>query len=70
MGLTEAGAEAIVTVVQQSTMEDHLATKADLSHELKKLEGRLKFFVASTVLGGAAVIALAQIGSKALGLAA
>ena len=69
-GFDEAGAEAIVAVVQQATGQDHLVTKADLSNELEKLEGRLKRFVASTVLGGAAVIVLAQIVSKALGIAA
>jgi len=69
-GFDDAGAEAIVAVVQQATGQDHLVTKADLSNELEKLEGRLKLFVASTVLGGAAVIVLAQIVSKALGIAA
>jgi len=66
----DVGAEAIVAVVQQATGQDHLVTKAHLSNELEKLEGRLKLFVASTVLGGAAVIVLAQIVSKALGIAA
>ena len=69
-GFDDAGAEAIVAVVQQATGQDHLVTKADLSNELENLEGRLKLFVASTVLGGAAVIVLAQIVSKALGIAA
>jgi hypothetical protein len=69
-GFDDAGAEAIVAVVQQATGQDHLVTKADLSNELEKLEGRLKLFVASTVLGGAAVIVLAQVVSKALGIAA
>jgi hypothetical protein len=69
-GFDDAGAEAIVAVVHQATGQDHLVTKADLSNELEKLEGRLKLFVASTVLGGAAVIVLAQIVSKALGIAA
>jgi hypothetical protein len=69
-GFDDVGAEAIVAVVQQATGQDHLVTKADLSNELEKLEGRLKLFVASTVLGGAAVIVLAQIVSKALGIAA
>jgi hypothetical protein len=69
-GFDDAGAEAIVAVVQQATGQDHLVTKADLSNELEKLEGRLKLFVASTVLGGAAVIVLAQIVSRALGIAA
>jgi hypothetical protein len=69
-GFDDAGAEAIVAVVQQATTLDHLVTKTDLSNELEKLEGRLKLFVAPTVLGGAAVIVLAQIVSKALGIAA
>ena len=69
-GFDDAGAEAIVAVVRQASEQDHLVTKTDLSSELEKLEGRLKLFVASTVLGGAAVIVLAQIVSKALGIAA
>lgn len=68
-GLTDTSAEAIVAVVQQSSRHDHLVTRTDLANELEKLEGRLKLFVASAVLGGAAVIVLAQIVSKALGLA-
>ncbi len=75
-GLTDVSAEAIVTVVQQSSNHDHLATKADLGatraelgHQLESLESRLKLFVASTVLGGAGVIVLAQIVLKTLGIA-
>ncbi len=67
-GLTDAAAEAIVAVVQQSSQQDHLVTKTDLTSEIEKLETRLKLFVASTVLGGAAMIVLAQIVTKAVGL--
>jgi hypothetical protein len=49
---------------------DLSATKADLKHEIEKMEGRLKLFVASTVLGGAGVIVIAQIVTKALGISA
>ncbi len=68
-GFEEAGAEAIVALVKESSALpsiDHLATKDDL----EKAVMSLKLFVASTVLGGAAVIVLAQIVSKALGIAA
>jgi hypothetical protein len=68
-GLTDASAEAIVAVVSQSSRNDHLVTRADLQNDLEKLEARLKLFVASSVLGGAAVIVLAQIILKALGIA-
>ena len=67
-GFDDAGAEAIVAVVRQAAelpAIDHLATKDDL----EKAVMSLKLFVASTVLGGAAVIVLAQIVSKALGIA-
>jgi hypothetical protein len=66
-GFDDAGAEAIVAVVQQAAALppiDHLVTKDDLE---KAVTG-LKLYVASTVLGGAAVIVLAQIMSKALGV--
>ncbi len=76
-GLSDATAEAIVAVVQQGAQLDHLATKADvasvrsdLTHEMEKLETRLKLFVASSVLGGAAMIVLAQVVLKAIGLSA
>ncbi len=67
-GFDEARAVAIVTLVKQSSelpTIDHLTTKDDL----EKAVISLKRFVASTVLGGAAVIVLAQIVSKALGIA-
>ena len=79
VGFDEAHADAIVSVVRQSTELpniDHLATKSDLEHlrgELKsdseKLRLELKLFVASSVLGGAAILVLAQIVMKLLGLA-
>ena len=79
-GFDEAGAEAIVAVVRQASELpgiDHLATKVDLDgavlgmkHDLEKAVVSLKLFVASTVLGGAAMIVLAQIITKAIGLAA
>jgi hypothetical protein len=68
-GFDEAGAEAIVAVVRQASelpSIDHLVTKSDL----EKAVVSLKLFVASTVLGGAAVIVLAQIVTKAIGLSA
>lgn len=68
-GLSESSAEAIVAVVKQSSelpKIDHLATKDDLE---KAVVG-LKLFVASTVLGGAAMIVLAQIVLRAIGLTA
>jgi hypothetical protein len=75
-GFDEAGAEAIVAVVRQASelpSLDHLATKDDLAsvrHDLEKAVVSLKLFVASTVLSGAAMIVLAQIVTKAIGLAA
>ena len=79
-GFDEAGAEAIVAVVRQASelpRLDHLATKDDLAsvrrdleHDLEKAVVSLKLFVASTVLGGAAMIVLAQIVAKAIGLTA
>ena len=68
-GFDDAGAEAIVALVRQSSelpLIDHLATKDDV----EKAVISLKLFVASTVLGGAAVIVLAQIVTKALGISA
>ncbi|MBA3812737.1 MAG: hypothetical protein H0X27_14045 [Caulobacteraceae bacterium] len=67
-GFDEAGAEAIMTLVKHSSglpTLDHLASRDDLDKAVMSL----KLFVASTVLGGAAVIVLAQIVSKALGVA-
>ena len=72
-GLAEASAEAIVALLKQSSELppiDHLATKDDVKEALEKAVLSLKLFVASTVLGGAAVIVLAQIVTKALGIAA
>ena len=60
-GVPEASAEAIVSVVGQTSRSEHLVTRNDLKNDLEKLESRLKLFVASSVLGGAGVIALAQI---------
>jgi hypothetical protein len=68
-GLTDSSAEAIIAVVGQASRVDHLVTKDDLHNEVEKLETRLKLFVASTVLGGATVIVLAQVVLKTLGLA-
>ena len=59
-GMTDASAEAIVSIVRQSSelpALHHLATKDDL----EKTALGLKLFVASSVLGGAGVIVLAQI---------
>ncbi len=64
-------ADAIALRTDLGTLRSDLAaTKNDLTHEIEKLEGRLKLFVASTVLGGAGVIVVAQIVTKALGIAA
>ena len=67
-GFDDAGAEAIVALVRQSSelpLIDHFTTKDDL----EKAVMSLKLFVASTVLGGAGVIVVAQIVTKALGIA-
>jgi hypothetical protein len=68
-GFDEARADAIASVVRQSTELpniDHLATKSDID----KLRLELKLFVASSVLGGAVILVLAQVILKFLGLAA
>jgi len=66
-GLSESSAEAIVSIVKQSSelpRIDHLATKDDLE---KAVVG-LKLFVASTVLGCAAVIVLVEVVLRVLGV--
>ena len=68
-GFDEARADAIVGVIRQSAPLEELVTKDYLKGELEKLEGRLKLFVAYTMLGSAAAIVLAQVILKFLGLA-
>ncbi len=68
-GVPEASAEAVVSVVGHDWRSEHLVTREDLKGDLEKLEARPKLFVASSVLGGAGVIVLAQIILKALGVA-
>ena len=67
-GLSETSAEAIVMVVQQAAQMDHLVTKEDLNEALEKSETRMKLFVATTVIGSAAAIVLAQTLTKVIGL--
>ncbi len=71
-GFSETGAEAIVTLLKQSSELppiDHLATRKDVETAIDNAVLSLKLFVASSVLGGAAMIVPAQIVLKALGIA-